>query len=107
MAQGTQIKAGLKWGGLVMELYILFLFYSSALLVPGNYDISRLAMIGVCAALSLLCAYASATQFVSSESQGDGLILLLSTAPLVIWMSVTAIVGVQVIPMFVRHMLSR
>jgi hypothetical protein len=98
----------MKWLMFGVELFLLWIFYNTTLLVPGDYDLLRFIFIAVAAALSLLCAYVSGTRFKSAFSgEYKANWEVISTPPLVIWIFVTAIIIFSVLRFLLIYKWSR
>jgi hypothetical protein len=85
-----------KWWILLCELYVLFVFVNSSLLMPGAIDSFRIVLVCGTAVLSCALALWSSYQF-RAEGNGGAKLKnqLLIQPPLVIWSLVFFLVAVS------------
>jgi hypothetical protein len=80
-----------KWLGLLLELYFLFVFVNGALLVPFPYDWKRVLFVAVSALIAGVCAFCSSLGTVKlSEKRAGTPLNVVFAAPFLLWGLVTA-----------------
>ena len=77
-----------KWASFLVELYALFVFVNTALLVPYSWDIERSLFLVGAAVLGGICAFFSGLKFMPLIAWKSSAKSTLLTFPCVLWFGI-------------------